>query len=143
MIGYKMQSIARLGRLSVGHGIYYVVIQLKTYMPVLKAKGALITDVKPGVQRRLIHTDNLMMVVIDFSNGPWEQPDPAHSHVHEQITYVVEGEILFFCQGEQEQRLKSGDMFSVPSGRDHGIQLLSPTAKLIDCFTPVREDFLV
>lgn len=112
-------------------------------MPILKARGASMVDVKPGVQRRLIHTDHVMMVVIDFNNGPWEQPDPPHSHVHEQITYVVEGEIIFFCQGEKEQRLRSGDMFSVPSGQDHAIQLLSRTAKLIDCFTPLREDFLI
>lgn len=111
-------------------------------MPILKATGAVITNVKPGVQRRLIHTDNAMMAIIDFTNGPWKQPDPPHSHIHEQITYVVDGEIIFFCQGEQEQRLKAGDMFSVPSGKEHTIQLLSPTARLVDCFTPLREDFL-
>jgi hypothetical protein len=33
-------------------------------------------------------------------------------------------------------------MFAVPSGKKHAIQLLSPTARLIDSFNPVREDFL-
>ena len=40
-------------------------------MPVLRANDAVMTTVKEGVQRRLIHTDKLMMVVIDFDNGPW------------------------------------------------------------------------
>ena len=111
-------------------------------MSVLRANDTVMTTVKEGVQRRLIHTDKLMMVVIDFENGPWAQPDPAHSHVHEQTTYVVEGEIIFFCEGESDQRLRPGDMFSVPSGKQHTIQLLTKTAKLIDSFTPIRNEFV-
>ena len=111
-------------------------------MPVLKSNESISTIVKVGVQRRLIYTDDLMMAVIDFSNGPWETPDPPHSHVHEQVTYIAEGEIIFFCEGEPDQRLKQGDMFSVPSGKEHTIQLLTKTAKLIDSFTPLREEFL-
>ena len=111
-------------------------------MPVLKARDAHSSLVKDGVRRRLIHTSDLMIAVIDFDNGPWDQPDPSHSHVHEQVTYIAEGDIIFFCEGENEERLSAGDMFAVPSGKQHTIQLLSPTAKLIDSFTPVREDFL-
>ena len=111
-------------------------------MPVLIANDTVMTTVKEGVQRRLIHTNKLMMVVIDFENGPWAQPDPPHSHVHEQTTYVVEGEIIFFCEGESEQRLIPGDMFSVQSGKEHTIQLLTSTAKLVDCFNPLRDEFL-
>lgn len=111
-------------------------------MPVLKIENATITTLKEGVRRRLIHTEELMMAVIDFDNGPWTEPDLPHSHVHEQTTYIAEGEIIFFCEGELEQRLKSGDMFSVPSGKEHTIQLLTKTAKLIDSFTPLREEFL-
>jgi quercetin dioxygenase-like cupin family protein len=111
-------------------------------MPVLKAKDAAVAVVKEGVHRRLIHTDELMMVVIDFNNGPWVHPDPSHHHVHEQTTYIVEGELIFFCEGEQDQQLKAGDMFAVASGKEHTIQLLSKTAKLIDSFTPVRNEFL-
>ncbi|HEY9486817.1 MAG TPA: cupin domain-containing protein [Chryseosolibacter sp.] len=111
-------------------------------MPVLKSDTAKVTQVRPGLSRRFAHTSNLMMVVIDFTDGPWSEPEPLQSHVHEQVTYVAEGEITFFCEGEQEQRLKAGDVFIVPSNKKHGIQLLTTDAKLIDCFTPVREEFL-
>ena len=58
-------------------------------------------DVNPEIiakdrTRYLAHTDNLMMVVIDFNDGPTNEPDPLHSHPHEQVSYVVSGEILFF-----------------------------------------------
>lgn len=111
-------------------------------MPVLKASDAHTSIVKKGVRRRLIHTDNLMLAVIDFDDGPWDGPDPSHSHIHEQVTYVAEGEIIFFCEDEEEKHLVAGDMFSVPSGKQHTIQLLSASAKLIDSFTPIRQEFL-
>jgi quercetin dioxygenase-like cupin family protein len=111
-------------------------------MPVLKKAEASMTPVKDGVERRLVHASNLMMVVIDFKNGPWSEPEPPHHHVHEQTTYVAEGEIIFFCEGEQEQRLKAGDMFWVPSNKRHTIQLLSTHVKLIDSFNPIREEFI-
>ncbi len=111
-------------------------------MPVLKSVGSKTTLVKEGVTRRLVHTSNLMMTVIDFSNGPWTVPDPPHAHVHEQTTYVAEGEIIFFCEGEPDERLSAGDMFYVPSNKSHTIQLLSETVKLIDSFNPIREEFL-
>ena len=111
-------------------------------MPVLKADHVPAFQVRDGVQRRMIHTNDLMMVVIDFDNGPWSVPEPPHHHVHEQATYVVSGELIFFCEGEPDQRLKAGDMFSVPSGKLHKIQLLSTNARIIDSFNPIREDFL-
>lgn len=111
-------------------------------MPVLNVRNAHTSIVRDGVSRRLIHTDNLMMAVINFDNGPWEEPEPSHSHIHEQVTYVAEGEIIFFCEGEEEKHLAAGDMFAVPSGKRHTIQLLSASAKLIDSFTPIREEFL-
>ena len=98
--------------------------------------------VKEGLQRKIIRTNNLMTVLIDFSNGPWEEPEPPHSHPHEQTSYVAAGEIIFYCEGEKEQYLKSGDMFAVPSNKKHTIKLLTKNARLIDSFNPVREDFL-
>jgi quercetin dioxygenase-like cupin family protein len=100
------------------------------------------TPVREGLSRSLIHTDQLMMAVLDFSDGPWEEPEPYHSHPHEQISYVVDGEIIFYCEGEPEQYLRSGDTVAVDSGLEHTIKLLSPSARLVDCFTPIREDFL-
>jgi quercetin dioxygenase-like cupin family protein len=93
-------------------------------------------------ERRVAHTENLMIVVVDFFDGPQSQPDPPHSHPHQQVCYVAEGEIVFIMDGEQA-RLGSGDVFLVPSGRPHTIQRLTEHVRLVDCFTPIREDFLV
>ena len=97
---------------------------------------------REGFSRRIVHTPNLMVVVIDIDNGPWSEADPLHSHPHEQITYVAEGEIIFLAEGDPPRKLGPGDLFAVPSGIPHSIQLLTTRAKLIDSFNPVREDFL-
>ena len=111
-------------------------------MAVLKFNDVPYEIVREGLQRKIIHTDNLMTVLIDFSDGPWDKPEPPHSHPHEQTSYVAEGEIIFLCEGEADQHLKAGDMFAAPSGRPHTIQLLTEKARLVDNFNPVREDFL-
>ena len=111
-------------------------------MPVLKLNEAKPIKVREGLTRRFVHGDSLMLVVIDFDNGPWSQPEPWHFHTHEQATYVVEGEFIFFCEDEPDQKLSAGDMFWVISNKKHAIQLLSKTLKLVDSFSPVREDFL-
>lgn len=111
-------------------------------MAVLKFDKVSYEEVREGLKRKIIHTSNLMTVLIDFTDGPWEEAEPPHSHPHEQTSYVAEGEIIFYCEGEPDEKLKAGDMFAVPSGKKHTIKLLSKTARLIDSFNPVREDFL-
>jgi quercetin dioxygenase-like cupin family protein len=98
-------------------------------------------EIKPGRKRRILHTNQLMMVAIDFADGPSAVPDPPHTHPHEQVTYVAQGEVLFFI-GEESVRLAAGDMVAVPPDLPHRIQLLTPTVRLIDTFTPIRQDFL-
>jgi quercetin dioxygenase-like cupin family protein len=94
-----------------------------------------------GRTRYLAHTDNLMMAVIDLNDGPTSSPDPPHSHPHEQVSYVASGEINFFIDNEPV-RLGPGDMFTVPANVPHAVQLLSDNVRLIDAFTPIREEFL-
>jgi quercetin dioxygenase-like cupin family protein len=100
------------------------------------------TEVAPGVRRKLIHTSRLMMVVVEFTNGPSDHPDPFHHHHHEQVSYVAEGALILFIEGIGEERLKKGDLFAVPSGIPHTVQTLTQVVRIIDSFTPLREDFL-
>lgn len=101
-------------------------------------------DKKPiaeGRTRYLAHGEQLMMAVIDFNDGPTSEPDPPHHHPHEQVTYVASGEVLFFLDGHAT-RLQSGDMFVIPPNVPHTVQLLTGHVRLIDTFTPLRDDFL-
>ena len=111
-------------------------------MPVSRFNNTPFHVVREGITRKVITLENLMTVLIEFTNGPWKEADPFHSHPHEQTSYVAEGEIIFYCEGEAEEHLVAGDMFFVPSGKKHTIKVLTPTVRLIDNFSPIREDFL-
>ncbi len=110
-------------------------------MGVVKKSETEPQTIAPGRTRCLAQTDNLMMAVIDFTDGPTTAPDPPHSHPHEQVSCVAAGEIIFFQDGVPTQ-LGPGDMFTVPPNVPHSIQLLSDHVRLVDTFYPIREDFL-
>ena len=110
-------------------------------MTALKYSEMPVEKISADAERRLGYTENLMIVVIDFYDGPKDAPDPLHSHPHEQVSYVAEGELIFVLNDEKT-RLGPGDVVLIPSGAPHSIQLLTEHVRLIDCFTPIREDFL-
>lgn len=111
-------------------------------MPVLKFDEVTPELVRPGLERKIVTTGNLMTVLIDFTDGPWEEAEPPHSHPHVQTSYVAAGEIIFYCEGEPDEHLKTGDMFFVHPDKKHTVKLLSKHVRLIDSFSPLREDFL-
>jgi quercetin dioxygenase-like cupin family protein len=111
-------------------------------MPVLKFSDSTPEIVREGLERRIIYTPNLMTVIVDFTDGPWAEAEPFHSHPHEQTSYVASGELIFYCEGEPDRHLQTGDLFAVASGKKHTIKVLSATARLIDSFNPVRQEFI-
>lgn len=110
-------------------------------MTVVKYNNIVPDTIDTGRTRYLAATEDLMMTVIDFEQGPYANPDPPHSHPHQQVTYVAEGKVIFFLDGTPYQ-LEAGDLITVPPNVPHSIQLLSEHARLIDAFTPIRTDFL-
>jgi quercetin dioxygenase-like cupin family protein len=110
-------------------------------MGIVKQSQVAKQTIADGRTRFLAQTDRLMTAVIDFSDGPTSEPDPPHSHPHEQITYVAEGEI-YFCVADEKHHLCQGDLFTVHGNLPHSVQLLTKKVRLVDTFTPIREDFL-
>ena len=94
-----------------------------------------------GRSRYLTHTNDLMMVVVDFNDGPRSEPDAPHWHPHEQVTYVAEGEFLFFLDGKPTH-VRPGDLVAVAGDVPHCVQPLTSRGRLVDVFHPIREDFL-
>ncbi|MEM5585585.1 cupin domain-containing protein [Roseibium sp. AS2] len=80
----------------------------------------------------------LMMVAFRFEKAGAE--GALHSHPHVQSTFVESGRFRFIL-GEEEREVQAGDSFVIPSGLTHGCVCLEP-GKLVDCFTPRRDDFL-
>jgi quercetin dioxygenase-like cupin family protein len=92
-----------------------------------------------GAQRRVLsYGGGMMLVEFRFAAGV---SAPIHSHAHEQVGYVVSGEIELIMEGHERARLTSGGSYYVAPNVRHGIVTYAPTV-LLDCFTPIREDFL-
>jgi quercetin dioxygenase-like cupin family protein len=113
-------------------------------MPVFKYADLPVARPAPDTLRRQVYTEHMMMTIVDFVDGP-SPAAPPHQHPHEQITYIAEGEVRFLIgEGDARSvdRVAAGDAIVVPPNAPHTVEVLTPSARLIDCFYPVREDFL-
>lgn len=96
-------------------------------------------QVSPGVQRKILsYSKKLMICELLFEK---DAVGAIHSHPHEQIGYLVSGSLIFKEEGQEDVVLHAGDDYQVAPNVKHGIVALEPT-KLIDIFTPYREDFV-
>ena len=97
------------------------------------------TDLGGGVTRKVLsYSQNLMSVELYFKKGAI---GAKHSHPHEQIGYVISGKLVYQEEGQEDKILGTGDTYYVAPNVVHGVQILEET-KLLDIFTPMREDFV-
>jgi quercetin dioxygenase-like cupin family protein len=91
-----------------------------------------------GVKRQVLaENPDLMVVEFSFEQGA---VGALHHHVHVQSTYVAEG-VFDFTVGGETRRLHTGDSTVIDSNVEHGCKAIE-AGRLIDTFTPRRDDFL-
>lgn len=93
-------------------------------------------ELLPGIVGNLIHTDTMTIGYFNISKGAVL---PAHSHIHEQVTSLLEGEFEMTVAGET-QLLLAGSVATIPANVEHSGKALTD-CKVIDVFNPVREDY--
>jgi quercetin dioxygenase-like cupin family protein len=94
---------------------------------------------QPGLKRRVVSVgESVMQVIVQFEPGV---VTATHSHPHEQLVYVLEGEVVFEIDGKRET-LRAGDARAIAGGVRHGAWTEASAAKVLDTFRPIREDFL-
>ncbi|OQD41578.1 cupin [Croceivirga radicis] len=93
-------------------------------------------EILPGLHGKLIHGDALSWAFWEVEAGAIV---PEHHHIHEQIMHVVTGQFEFSLNGESKTYV-AGDVVVIPSNVPHGGKAITP-CKLMDVFTPVREDY--
>ena len=94
-------------------------------------------EMVPGVWRRtLAWGERLMVVQVTLEE---RSVVPAHRHPHEQITYVIEGELAMEVEGRTHV-LGAGDSLLFPGDVEHGAIALKRTL-VVDTFSPPREEY--
>jgi quercetin dioxygenase-like cupin family protein len=89
-----------------------------------------------GIAGYYAHGANMTFGYIEITAGT---NMAIHQHVHEQITYIIEGQ-LDMVIGGQACSLTAGMYYVIPSNVPHGAFAVTD-CKLIDVFNPVREDY--
>ena len=96
-----------------------------------------VTQLDGSTRRVILDLPELMLVEFTFVQGGI---GALHSHPHLQTSYVAEGTFEVTIDGATET-IGAGGAYIVPSGLVHGVKALT-AGKLIDSFTPRRDDFM-
>lgn len=103
-------------------------------MPLLKEQPP--RNLAPGLTGYYAHGTHMTLGIVDIMAG---SDLPLHSHPHEQITYILEGQ-LNMTIGGQLYHLTAGMFHVIPSNITHGAVAITD-CKVMDVFNPVREDY--
>ncbi len=94
-------------------------------------------DLAPGLTTRIFPGDQAMLSIVEV------EPNAAgniHSHPQEQWGFLLEG-----CgtriQGGKDYEVKKGSFWRTPGGVEHGFKAGPKGAKIIDVFSPPRDEY--
>lgn len=90
----------------------------------------------PGMVGRFVHGEKHTLAYWEGKAGTIL---PIHEHMHEQMTYILSGQLEMEVDGVKHI-LNAHDVLLIPPHTPHGGRIVEDT-KLIDSFSPVREDY--
>ena len=89
-----------------------------------------------GIIGHYVHGENSTLGLVLLEQG---SSVPPHQHPQEQITYILEGDLQMVIGGK-DCLLQAGAYYVIPSNVVHSAVAVT-AVKLIDVFSPVREDY--
>jgi quercetin dioxygenase-like cupin family protein len=95
-------------------------------------------EIARGVTIRPLAGEHVMLNYVEFE--PHSEV-PGHSHPHEQLGLMIEGELDLWIADERRS-LRPGDTYVIPGGVPHGARTGAGRALVLDVFYPLREDYL-
>lgn len=93
-------------------------------------------ELVPGITGYYAHGEKMTFGYVELLEGA---KIPMHQHMHEQITYIIEGQLDMVISGEP-CLLTAGMFHVIPSNVSHSA-VAKTFCKVIDAFSPVREDY--
>ena len=91
----------------------------------------------PGVEIRTTAGQHMMLSLVEFEPHAVVE---EHSHPHEQMGLMLEGEAEFIVGGER-RLVRAGEMWKIPGGVKHKVIAGDKPVKALDVFYPIREDY--
>ncbi len=93
-------------------------------------------ELAPGITGHYAHGQHMSFGYVELKAG---SSIPLHQHLHEQITYILEGQLDMLIGGDACS-LGPGMYHVIASGTPHSA-VARTDCKVIDAFSPVREDY--
>ncbi len=93
--------------------------------------------INPLFDRQLIVGNQVMLARVLLKKGCIV---PLHSHVNEQLSYILEGALKFWIDGK-EIVVRAGEVLTIPPNMPHKAEALEDTVDL-DIFDPPRADWI-
>ena len=93
----------------------------------------------PGAQSGLVSGEHIMLSFLEMAEGAVL---PEHAHPEEQAGLVLEGSIRLRI-GHEEKVLEPGHAYIVPPNVSHSGIILEGPLRVLDIFSPPRDDYLV
>ena len=106
-------------------------------MPFYDPEERQIKELAPGVKIRTFWGERVLLSIVEMDENALV---PLHSHPHEQAGIMLEGEVELTIGGES-RRLKPGDIYVIPGGVEHSARTNGIPCRLLDIFSPVREEY--
>jgi quercetin dioxygenase-like cupin family protein len=100
-------------------------------------KSVEIESLNPLLRRHFIVGQNVMIARVLLKKGCIV---PEHSHHNEQLTYILDGALKFWIDG-QEIVVRAGEVLTIPPYMPHKAEAIEDTVDL-DVFNPPRADWI-
>jgi quercetin dioxygenase-like cupin family protein len=91
----------------------------------------------PGFHGKFAHSNTMTFVLWQIDK---DAILPEHSHIHEQVVHVYEGELQVTVAGKTSV-LKAGSVGVIPPNAFHSGKALT-NCRVMDAFHPRREDYM-
>jgi quercetin dioxygenase-like cupin family protein len=105
-------------------------------MPFIQLNDSPVREIFPGFRGHFVHSANMTFVHWTVLAG---SALPPHSHPHEQVVHMIEGEFELTIDRET-RRLGPGSVAIIPSNATHSGRAITE-CRIIDAFYPIREDY--
>ena len=92
-----------------------------------------------GVSTRIFCGDQAMLSIVTIEPNA---KGKIHSHLQEQWGFLIEGSGIRI-QGNEEIEVNKGDFWQTPGGVKHGIIGGPEGAKILDVFSPPRDEYKI
>jgi quercetin dioxygenase-like cupin family protein len=94
-------------------------------------------QITPAISRQFITGERVTVARFELKRGGVV---PTHSHLSEQVTFVISGALKFKMDG-REVVVKGGEVLQIPGTVPHEVEVVEDTL-VVDVFSPVRQDWV-